>query len=74
MAEEKTTKAAKTKKAPSFEEALTRLEDIANTLENESPDLAKALELYEESARLLKGCSEMLDEAQKKIVVLTKGE
>lgn len=73
MAEAKTTRAKK-EKVQSFEEALTRLEDIANILENESPDLSKALELYEESAKLLKGCSEMLDEAQKKITVLTKGE
>ena len=58
----------------SFEEALTRLEEIANILENESPNLSEALTMYEESAKLLKGCSEMLDEAQKKITVLTKGE
>ena len=62
------------KKELSFEQALTRLEEIANVLENESPDLSKALEMYEESAKLLKCCSEMLDEAQKKITVLTKGE
>ena len=65
---------AKKEKELSFEEALTRLEEIANVLENESPDLSKALEMYEESAKLLTGCSEMLDEAQKKITVLTKGE
>ena len=63
---------AATKKELSFEQALSRLEEIANTLENESPDLSKALELYEESSKLLKNCSEMLDEAQKKITVLTK--
>ena len=65
---------AATKKDLSFEQSLSRLEEIANTLENESPDLSKALELYEESAKLLKNCSEMLDEAQKKITVLTKDE
>lgn len=65
---------AKKEKALSFEESLTRLEEIANVLENESPDLSAALSMYEESAKLLKGCSEMLDEAQKKITVLTKGE
>lgn len=65
---------AKKEKGLSFEEALTRLEEIANVLENESPDLSKALEMYEESAKLLKDCSEMLDEAQKKITVLSKGE
>lgn len=66
--------ATKKEKELSFEEALTRLEEIAGILENESPDLAKALEMYEESAKLLKDCSGMLDEAQKKITVLTKGE
>ncbi|MBQ8759464.1 MAG: exodeoxyribonuclease VII small subunit [Clostridia bacterium] len=45
---------------------------MANIIENESPNLSQALEMYEESAKLLKGCSEMLDEAQKKITVLSK--
>ncbi len=62
------------KKELSFEEAIVRLEEIAGKLENESPNLSDALAMYEESAKLLKGCSEMLDEAQKKIVVLSKGE
>jgi len=56
----------------SFEQALTRLEEIANILENENPELEKALELYEEGAKLLKECTTMLDQAQKKITVLTK--
>ncbi len=60
------------KKELSFEEAILRLEEIAGKLENESPNLSDALAMYEESAKLLKGCSEMLDEAQKKIVVLSK--
>lgn len=64
--------AEKKEKAPSFEQAITRLEEIASILENESPDLAKALEIYEESANLLKICTQMLDEAQKKITVLSK--
>ena len=58
----------------SFEEALARLEEIANILENDSPDLSKALGMYEESAKLLSECTKMLDEAQKKITVLTKKE
>ena len=56
-----------------FEDALTRLEQIADILENQNPALEKALELYEEGAKLLKECAGMLDEAQKKITVLTKG-
>ncbi|MBE6682121.1 MAG: exodeoxyribonuclease VII small subunit [Ruminococcaceae bacterium] len=66
--------AAKKEKVLSFEESLNRLEEIANVLENESPNLSAALEMYEESAKLLKDCSEMLDEAQKKITVLSKAE
>lgn len=64
--------AEKKEKAPSFEQAIARLEEIASILENDSPDLAKALEIYEESAKLLKICTQMLDEAQKKITVLSK--
>ncbi len=64
--------AAKKEKELSFEEALLRIEQIANILENENPNLSEALGLYEESARLLKDCSDMLDEAQKKITVLSK--
>ncbi len=73
---EKTEKSAKAKakkeKAPSFEEALTRLEEIANLLENSNPPLDTALSLYEESAGLLKLCSSLLEEATQKITVLEK--
>lgn len=55
-----------------FEDALTRLEEIADILENSSPSLEQALALYEQGAKLLKECTVMLDEAQKKITVLTK--
>ena len=70
MAETKNTK----KKELSFEESLTRLENIAQILENESPSLSQALEMYEESAKLLKNCTEMLEGAKAKIVVLSKEE
>ncbi len=66
---------AKTKKAAKeqdFESALERLNVIASVLENENPHLSKALELYEESAALLKLCTELLDNATKKITVLEK--
>ncbi len=72
--EEKTTVKRKTKKetAPSFEEALTRLQEIADILENSNPPLDKALTLYEESAKLIKLCSSMLESATQKITVLEK--
>lgn len=74
--EKKAEKAAKPKtkkeKAPSFEEALTRLEEIASLLEDSNPPLDTALSLYEESAGLLKLCTSLLDEATQKITVLEK--
>ena len=69
-------KSAKTKtkkeKQPSFEEALTRLQEIANLLEGSNPPLATALELYEESSALLKLCTNLLEDATNKITVLEK--
>lgn len=56
----------------SFEEAISRLSEIADTLENSNPTLNDALSLYEEGAGLLKMCSESLENAQKKITVLSK--
>ena len=72
--QQKKTSRTKTKKdtVPSFEEALTRIQDIANLLENSSPALSEALSLYEESAGLLKLCTTLLDQAQQKITVLEK--
>lgn len=72
--EEKKTSKAKTKKEKelSFEDALTRLQEIANLLENSNPPLATALELYEESASLLKLCTALLEDATNKITVLEK--
>ena len=63
---------SKKEKELSFEEALTRLQEIANLLENSNPPLTSALELYEESASLLKKCTFLLEEATNKITVLEK--
>ena len=57
----------------SFETALERLNAIAEELEEKNPPLDKALSLYEESAGLLKLCSEKLKNAQAKITLLNKG-
>lgn len=73
LSEKKVSKSkAKKEKEPSFEEALTRLQEIANLLENSNPPLDTALTLYEESASLLKLCSSLLEEATQKITVLEK--
>ena len=78
MEENKVTKSTKSKtKAAekctlSFEDALARLEEIANILENSNPPLADALTLYGESTELLKHCSELLEKANQQITVLEK--
>lgn len=51
----------------SFEEALSRLETIVNELEDESIELEKSIELYEEGIELSKLCTETLEEAEMRI-------
>ncbi len=51
----------------SFEEDLTRLEDIVRKLDAGDMPLEKALALYEEGLGLSKRCSVMLDQAQSRI-------
>lgn len=65
---------AEKKKELSFEEALERLNIIANTLENGNPSLEDALALYEEGASLLKDSMTKLKDAEAKITLLSKGE
>ncbi|PAU95265.1 exodeoxyribonuclease VII small subunit [Aliifodinibius salipaludis] len=55
------------KERPSFEEALKRLEDIVNQLEDESISLEKSIALYEEGIKLSKICTETLEEAELRI-------
>ena len=65
---------AEKKKEMSFEEALERLNIIADTLENGNPSLEDALTLYEEGAALLKSSMTKLKDAEAKITLLSKGE
>jgi exodeoxyribonuclease VII small subunit len=60
-------------KAKTFEESISRLEEIVSTLERGEADLATALNLFEEGTRLATSCSKQLDEAEQKVVRLTRG-
>ena len=53
-----------------FEESITRLEEIMKQLEGDKVDLATALSQYEEGVRLLRNCHGMLESAQQRIEVL----
>ncbi len=55
-----------------FEDALKRLEKIVEKLESGDASLDESLGLYEEGISLFRGCQSKLDEAKKKVEVLTK--
>ena len=57
----------------SFEENITRLEEIVGLLEKGDAKLSDSLKLFEEGTKLAKECGKMLDQAEQKVVRLTKG-
>ena len=63
-----------TKKNPlSFEESLSRLDEIVRHLEKGDLPLSDSLRLFEEGTALLASAGKMLDEAEQKVVKLRKG-
>ena len=68
---EKKTKAP-TKKT--FEKAIAELEQIAESLEQGELGLDKSISEFDNGMKLAKFCREKLDEAERKIEILQKGE
>jgi exodeoxyribonuclease VII small subunit len=62
----------KTKQTPSFEEALTRLETIVESMESGDVPLAELLARFEEGNALLKTCETRLKDAELKIEQLKR--
>jgi len=60
-------------KGKSFEEPITRLEEIVALLERGEAPLADSLALFEEGTKLVAGCGKLLDQAEMKVVKLMKG-
>ena len=58
----------------SFEEAIRRLEAVATELEKENTDLDASLKLYEEGVALVRFCNTRLEQAQRRIRVLSMAE
>ena len=56
-----------------FEQSLTRLEQIVKHMERGDVPLEQALALFEEGTGLVSSCTKLLDEAELKVVQLTKG-
>jgi exodeoxyribonuclease VII small subunit len=69
-ASSKTPSAQKTR----FEDALKRLEGVVEQLEDGEIALEEALKLFEEGVRLSRVCAKKLDEAEKKIEILSRDE
>ncbi len=57
-------------KKQSFEQSMGRLEEIVRILERGECDLDQSLRLFEEGAGLARGCNEMLDQAEQKVMLL----
>jgi len=59
-------------KVKDFESALKSLEDIVAQLEAGDLTLDRALELFEEGIKISRFCSSKLEEAERKVEILTK--
>ena len=64
---------ASEKKKAGFEESMRRLEEIVRLLEKGDAPLEDSIKLFEEGTKLAKRCDDLLNEAEKKVVVLSKG-
>ena len=58
------------KDAPTFEEALKRLEEIVVQLEGNRLALEQSLEMFEEGVKLVRLCASRLDAAERRIEIL----
>jgi len=58
--------------APSFEEALEKLESIVSRLEEGDLPLEEALASFEQGVALSRRCASQLDEAERRIEVLSR--
>jgi exodeoxyribonuclease VII small subunit len=60
----------KKKSKSSFEQDLSRLEEISRILEEDNVELEKAISLFEEGVKLSKSCLKTLKESELKITEL----
>ena len=60
------------KKYKDYESALERLETITEELENGEKSLEDSIELYTEGLEIAKFCNSKLEEAEKKVKIITE--
>lgn len=58
----------------SFEDAMKKLEDIANELEKDDLSLDESVKKFQEGMNLSKQCKDSLDKAEKQITILIDGQ
>lgn len=58
----------------SFEQSMSRLEEIVGKLEQGACGLDESLKLFEEGARLVTDCNGMLDRAEQKVDLLLNAQ
>ena len=56
-----------------FEENMSRLEEIVSLLERGDATLGDSMALFEEGTKLVNACRKELDTAEQKVVKLSKG-
>ncbi len=61
------------KDSMNFEQSLQRLDEIVRRMERGDVPLQEALQLFEEGTTLVTSCNKLLDDAELKVVQLTKG-
>lgn len=67
-------KGAAKEESITFEAAMTRLEAVVRALEDGKTSLEESMKLYEEGVALVRVCSGKLDEAERRVKVLTGAE
>jgi len=63
-----------TSKKPTFESQLEALEEIVNHLEKGDLPLDDSLSQFEKGIKLTKDCQNMLNQAEQKVMLLSKDE
>ena len=61
-------------KNKNFEQTLARLEDIVKKMESGNISLDESIEIYQEGIILSKQCSNMLEEAEGKVMAIVNKE
>lgn len=61
------------KKNMTFEESMTRLEQIVRTMERGEVPLEESLKLFQEGTELARNCGKILEDAKLQVTIVTAG-